>query len=188
MIKILYNVFLYFTDLSAYEVVNGVPKLSEHGRKLVLGGSLKSGSLGMPPIIEGNPDTQHVRTFEIEIVVKIALFLSLLINSHCQAFFEKHYSEDSFFGALLNQILSPPIKYVRYIKRGNGMATDMVVENLPPRVDLRFIASKSFLFYVLFLFIFCRLFNFSILNIGFLLLTVFISYIATKSVLAHLKM
>lgn len=168
-------------------MVNGVPKLSEHGRKLVLGGSLKSGSLAMPPIIEGNPDTQPVRTFEIEIVVKIALFLSLLINSHCQAFFEKHYNEDSFFGKFLNQTLSPPIKYVRYIKRGNGMATDIVVENLPPRVDLRFIASKSFLFYILFLFIICRLFNFSILNIGFLLLTVYISYIATKSMFAHLK-
>lgn len=175
-------------DKSAYEMVNGVPKLSEHGRKLILGGSLKSGSLGMPPVIEGNPDTQPVRTFEVEILVKTVLFLSFFINTHCQAFFEKHYHEDSYFGVFLHQILSPPIQYVRYVKTGNGLTTDIVVESLPPRVDLRFIASKSFLFYLLFLLIFCRLFNFSILNIGFLFLTVFISYIATKSMLVHLKM
>lgn len=180
---ILKNFLPFYIEKNAYEIVNGIPKLSEYGRQLILSGKRTN----LPDLVQGNPDEQPVRTFEVAILVKLALFFSLLINKRYEAYFVENYHEHTFIGAILKEVLSPPIKFVRYVKSSNRMATEVVVEDLPPRVNLRFIASMSFIFYLALLLSFARLCNFSIFNVAILLFTIFISYIGSKSMLASIK-
>lgn len=152
---------------------------------MVLSGTLKRANI--PKLTEGNPDAQPVRTFEFEYLVRIMFFISLAINRKYESFFIKYYEENNFVGNFLRQILSPPAKYVRYLKLGSSFNTEMVIESLPPRVNLRFLSSKAFVYYFVFALVFCRILNFPILFVMFLLSLIFISYLCTKSMLASLK-
>ncbi|OTF82988.1 hypothetical protein BLA29_001213 [Euroglyphus maynei] len=131
-----------------YEMINGVPKLTEFGLSQIMNGSLKLDKL--PKIIEGNPDTQPVRSYEIGILVKLTLFLSTLINRKFGQIFETYYEQPNLYGTLCRTLLSPPISYAHYEQ---SSATNFVghrkpiikIEQLPARINLRFMSSFGFL-------------------------------------------
>ena len=156
---------------------------------MVINGSLKPSNYR--DLIQGNPDTQPVRTFEIVFLVKIALFLSGVINRRYEDIMKKYYNlKHNFFSILLRQVLSPPVKYVCYKKSTNNLGTEMMIENLPPRVNLRFIASIEFLFYlsiIVFLLFLLNLFNYSPISVLLLLCSTTIFYICIKSTFVYVK-
>lgn len=184
-----FSIFILSITDREYEYVDGIPKLSEVGRHLVLNGTLKPQNYRN--LIQGNPDTQPVRTFEIAVLVKLALLISAYINKDYGNTLAKYYNmRQNIFGIFLQQILSPPVKYVQYRKSQETLRTEMTIETLPPRVNLRFMASIEFLFYIiimsLFLFL-LSLFNCSPLSTVLMFSVAFVFYLCIKSIITSLK-
>nr|XP_046915881.1 LOW QUALITY PROTEIN: sphingomyelin phosphodiesterase 4-like [Dermatophagoides farinae] len=136
-----------------YELVNGVPKLTEFGLSQIMNGSLKLDKL--PTIVEGNPDRQPIRSYEIGILVKLTLFLSTVINQKFGPIFQSYYEQPNFYGTLCRILLSSPVSYAHYERcpqesssannGGHHQKPKIRIEKLPPRINLRFMASFGFL-------------------------------------------
>lgn len=125
---------------------NGVPKLTEYGRNQILNGSIKLNNY--PIMLEGNPDTQPVCTYELGILVKLAQLLSTIINKKFDKQFNVYYNkENNLAGTLARLLLSKPVNYIRYEKIENNLNPTIIIEQLPARINFRFIASFEFLFY-----------------------------------------
>mgnify|MGYP001506296891 CR=1 FL=1 len=134
-----------------YEMIDGVPKLTAYGLSQIMNGSLKLEKL--PKIVEGNPDEQPVRSFEIGLLVRLTLFLSTLINRKFGQIFQTYYDQPNLYGAFCRTILSPPVSYA-YYERSLSTTTDhnlghrkpaIKINQLPPRINLRFMSSYGFL-------------------------------------------
>lgn len=162
-------------------MVDGTPKLSDYGRTMILNGSLKHNNL--LNLIEGNPDTQAVRSFEFGFLVTITTLLSLFINKKCENYIIKHYEQNNFVGYLLQQILAPSVKYICYRKVTGRLNSEIIIKTLPPRVNLRFLASKKIVFYSVLLYVCSYVFHFSFSFLFLLSTLVLFSYLSTKFML-----
>lgn len=98
--------------------------------------------------MEGNPDTQPVCTYEVGILVKLAQLLSTIINKKFDKQFNEYYSKENHLaGTLARLLLSKPVNYIRYEKTENNLNPNIIIEQLPARINFRFIATFEFLFY-----------------------------------------
>lgn len=138
------------------------------------------------PLLEGNPDTQPTRSFEIHLLVILLYTISSFINQKTQTIVQKWYPDGTPFSKFLQLLLSPPVSYTRIVKgatltgryaEGGILApAKRQVEHLPPRVNLRFLASKINLIFGLIFYLFCRLVGWSIFNLTLYGLTSILVY------------
>lgn len=126
------------------------------------------------PTVEGNPDLQATRSYEIHLLVIMLHVISTFINDRTRLYIDKWYPDGSPLSKFLQFILSPPVAYSKFVK-GNSLTrryfedsvltpAKRVVEHLPPRVNLRFFASKINLLLIFFLYCFTRLIGWSLIN------------------------
>lgn len=168
-----------------YEVVNGVPRLSEAGRNMMLNGMLKH---PQPPITQGNPDERSAQSCEFAFLVKLFLWLSILINKRCAEHFATYYQSKTFYGSILRHVLSPPVKYVYYHKEANNFSTLAKIETLPARLNMRVFASKEYLAYSLIIYLFAYVaFKISLTCFMFFSFVSYASYVLTQSTLSYMN-
>lgn len=108
----------------------------------------------------GNPDLQPVRTFEFYYLVFLFIYLSDLINGYYHDAFKRFFESDGLVGWLARLVLTAPHEYTVIEK--NGIQTQKrISKKLPPRLNLRFLASKAFYAYLFLFYVFIKLFLFS---------------------------
>lgn len=127
------------------------------------------------PTIEGNPDTQPTRSFEIHFLVVLLYAISTFVNTRARNFIDKWYPDGTFLSKFLQLLLSPPVSYTRmmkgttitgrYVDGGILTPAKRQVEHLPARISLRFLASKINLALALLFYFFCRLLGWSVFNL-----------------------
>lgn len=116
---------------------HGTPCLTERGREQVLNRIVK------PSIhFEGNPDRQPCRTYELEYLVRFWLFISDWLNNTYGDMIRDIYFRDTIVGGMVRATLSRPVTFTRVVKKGLAVPPERIVEQLPPRIQLRFLANK----------------------------------------------
>ncbi|CAG9860561.1 unnamed protein product [Phyllotreta striolata] len=96
---------------------------------------------------EGDPDLHPIQSHENTFLVRTLYQIALKINEIYGPTFYQLYHSQSFVGRLSREILCPPITIYRYDKSTPG--SPRLSSNLPPRLSLRFMASYSFLSYLI---------------------------------------
>ncbi len=159
-----------------YEDQSGTPKLTSLGRYQVLNRLCK------PELnsLEGNPDEQPVRTFEIYYLVRLLLFISNWINNRYGQKIQRLYEKEGFIGC-------GPTSYIRVVKNGAYRPPDRVTEVLPARINLRFMANKTYLLYTFIVITTVYILNYSLISFSFLAFVMFFTYLLTKTLLIHLS-
>lgn len=132
---------------------------------------------------QGNPDLQPIRTYEIYYLVLLFQYLSSLINEYYGEQLIRLYYRTDLIGFVVKKLLSPPRDYIQVEKNG-PKAERRLKRSLPPRVNLRPLASKALYVYllsaavVLFLY---RLSGILLLILSFLSLVVILCYKLVES-------
>ena len=108
----------------------------------------------------GNPDLQSVRSYEFYYLVFFFIHLSELINGYYQETFKRLYESDGLVGWLAKLLLAGPHEYTLLEKNGI-QPQKRISKRLEPRVNLRFLASKTFYAYLFIFYVFLKLFLFS---------------------------
>ncbi|XP_045600324.2 sphingomyelin phosphodiesterase 4 isoform X1 [Procambarus clarkii] len=129
------------------------PVLSNYGRYQLMSG-LRRRDLKY----EGDPDLRPICTFEIPFLVRWLYSLAALINSKYGKEMVSVYSRQDPVGYLAKVFLKGPETVYEYHKNSSGSPHSRIPKTLPPRLSLRFQASKhaigyelgfALLFYVL---------------------------------------
>jgi len=130
---------------------------------------------------EGNPDLHPIRSDEVKVLVRLLYQLSLKINEDFGPQICDLYYKQNFLGRLSRQILSPPMTIYKYDKSNPG-ASPRVPENLPPRISFRYFASQKFLFYLMIIVIFSKMFGYGYFTFVYVIFTMWFLYICLKAV------
>lgn len=132
-------------DATAHHVntPNG-PVLTNYGRY-----QLMSGLQRRDLKYDGDPDLRPICTYEIPFLVRWLYALSLVINSKYQPEMVELYSRQDLVGYLTKMILRAPETVYEYHKNNNGFPHSRVTKDLPPRLSLRFQASRHTIGYEL---------------------------------------
>jgi len=133
----------------------------------------------------GNPDLQPVRTFEFYYLVFFFIYLSNLINCYYADAFNRFYTNDGLFGWLARLVLAAPHEYT-VIEKNGIQAQKRINKRLPPRLNLRFLASKAFYAYSLLFYIFMKIFLFSKTLLIVCLFTATIGTLVVNILIPHL--
>ncbi|XP_075258034.1 sphingomyelin phosphodiesterase 4-like isoform X2 [Convolutriloba macropyga] len=120
------------------------PELTERGRWQIMTGKRRFNLT-----YAGDPDLQPVRSFEIAFLVKLALYLSTIINSKWTDELDQLYNREDLIGRFLRStVICGPLRF-----SPQKMAPTKCIESktneftFKPHVSLRLIASYSTLFY-----------------------------------------
>lgn len=142
-------------DVNRLDLANdhGSPRLTPLGRFQIMNKLAKSDNFS-----EGNPDLQPVRSFEISYMVTFTIFLSNWLNAYYMETITRAYSSHSFTGWLTRALLSPPVSYIEIQKKHASIAPQRLVKNLPPRINLRFLAHKYVMVLILLVWLLLYLF------------------------------
>ncbi|XP_054168242.1 sphingomyelin phosphodiesterase 4-like [Oppia nitens] len=175
---------LHHRTQALYEESNGTPKLTSFGRNQVLNKQCKP-ELN---VIEGNPDRQPVRSYELYYLVYILLFITDWINLKFGRTIQKLYNMSGFMGIFCRQVITGPTTYIKIVKSGTAYRPpDRVTEVLNARINLRFMANKVYLIYTMFVLFLVYIFNYSFLSFSSLMLAMYLTYLATKTVLYYIS-
>ncbi|XP_035218797.1 sphingomyelin phosphodiesterase 4-like isoform X2 [Stegodyphus dumicola] len=96
----------------------------------------------------GNPDLQPVRTYEIAFLVKIFNEISQHLNEKYSSEIQNLYNQPTIWGKMCRRMLSKPVIYYNVNKASNMQSVSMEPVQLPPRINLRFLANKQLIFYL----------------------------------------
>lgn len=144
----------------------GTPKLTSAGRKQVLNRMAKPVVL-----LEGNPDIQPTRSFEVQFMVTLMILLSKLINDRVGTYIDRLYQSDSIISKVVRMFFSAPVTYTVTMKKGIQEAPERITHHLPARINLRFLANKTTIYGIISCILFKWLFNFGYL---FLIFSIFL--------------
>ncbi|XP_042231611.1 sphingomyelin phosphodiesterase 4-like isoform X2 [Homarus americanus] len=120
------------------------PMLTNYGRY-----QLKSGLCRRDLKYDGDPDLKPICTFEIPFLVRWLYSLTMLINSKYGTDMIGLYSREDIVGYFAKLILKAPETVYEYHKNSSGSPHTRVAKHLPPRISLRFQASKHAIGYEL---------------------------------------
>jgi hypothetical protein len=109
---------------------------------------------------QGSPDFAHVRSNEIACLVRLFRLVSGLLNQHFGETIAKYYYDQSIWGKLSRACFSPPVLYHVIEKVAPGRQIKNT-KYLPPRVNLRPLASYFYVLFLSFLFLLSYFYNFS---------------------------
>ncbi|KAK7083223.1 sphingomyelin phosphodiesterase 4, neutral membrane (neutral sphingomyelinase-3) [Halocaridina rubra] len=129
------------------------PRLTNYGRYQLLTGFRR-----LDLKYEGDPDLKPICTYEIAFLVRWLYALVLLLNTKYGQKMAALYSRGDLVGWMVRLILKAPERVYEYHKSSWGSPHSRMHKDLPPRLSLRFQASKhvigyevafSLLFYIL---------------------------------------
>ncbi|XP_068246090.1 sphingomyelin phosphodiesterase 4 isoform X4 [Palaemon carinicauda] len=147
------------------------PILTNYGRYQLLTGFRR-----LDLKYEGDPDLRPICTYEMAFLVRWLYALSVLINSKYGQKMKELYFRGDLVGFLLRLFLKAPETVFELCKNNSGSPHSRVRKDLPPRLSLRFQASKHVIGYEL---AFCLVFY--ILGLWGFLLKVLLTLLAVAA-------
>lgn len=144
------------------------PVLTNYGRYQLLTGFRR-----LDLKYEGDPDLKPICTYEISFLVRWLYALAVIMNTKYGQKMQELYSRGDMVGFIAKILLKGPEKVFEYHKNTSGSPHVRVVKDLPPRLSLRYQASKHTIGYEL---AFCLLFY--ILGLWGLLLKILLTVLA----------
>jgi len=150
---------------------DGVLNLTTEGRYELMNNLKK-----VPVLPKCDPDLQPIKSHECAFLVRKLHKISKLINHRYQDKLERVCARDDCLGAITRYYFEPTFS----IKGLSPFALDNM-RKLPPRVSLRFLAHHGVLFYFAVFLVFCKISGYSILSLGFKLLSFVLLFIGLNS-------
>ena len=132
---------------------------------------------------QGMPDTQPIRSYEFEVLVKLFQFISQFINNRYSLKFRELYYRHDFVGALSRQILEAPTSFTEVEKQGALLPPRRRVVELGPRISLRRLSSKALYSYLLILYCIFYLVGFGKWTFLIIMLFFVCFYIVLKAII-----
>ncbi|XP_066958280.1 sphingomyelin phosphodiesterase 4 isoform X3 [Macrobrachium rosenbergii] len=144
------------------------PVLTDYGRYQLLTGFRR-----LDLKYEGDPDLKPICTYEVAFLVRWLYALSVLMNSKYGQKMKELYFRGDLVGFFLRLLLKAPETVFELHKNSAGSPHSRVKKDLPPRLSLRFQASKHVIGYEL---AFCLVFY--VLGLWGLLLKMLLTFVA----------